>query len=189
MSGASGTGLSLRALRDQPFALLRELERRVQRSAGVQGAVDEREWLGVGFRIGVDHFLVARQDLQEVISWPAILARVPGAKPWLRGITSVHGQLFPMIDLRQYLGSGLTPTTRQCRVIIANHKDIPAGFLVDEVFGFVRCMPADYEVTPPPPLLRCERYVVGGFRHDGKVWPVLSFARLIEAPAFLQAAC
>jgi twitching motility protein PilI len=189
MTDVSVSDGSLRALREQPFELLCELERRLQAVTEPRAAAEDSEWLGIGFRIGADRFLVARQELQEVISWPAGVARVPGAKPWLRGITSVHGQLFPMIDLRQYLGSGLTTPQRQSRVIIANHKDIPAGFLVDEVSGFVRCAPSAYEVNPPSPLLRCDRYLVGGFRHDDSVWPVLSLTRLIEAPAFLQAAC
>ena len=34
------------------------------------------------------------------------LTRVPGAKSWIKGLANVRGQLLPVIDLRQFLGSG-----------------------------------------------------------------------------------
>ena len=79
-----------------------------------------------------DLYLVAREETREVLGVPATTTRVPGAKPWIRGLANVRGQLLPIVDLRQFLGSGITPVTRNTRVVVVNHREIPAGLLVRE---------------------------------------------------------
>jgi twitching motility protein PilI len=56
---------------------------------------------------------------------PSQLTRVPGAKAWVKGLANVRGQLLPVLDLRQFLGSGVTPLTRNTRVIVVNHRECP----------------------------------------------------------------
>ena len=113
---------------------------------------------------------------------------MPGARAWIRGLTNVRGQLLPIIDLRQYLGSGVTPGARSARVIVAHHRDIPAGLLVDEVLGFRRFVDSEFTDEPPPTLIRTERYLAGAFRRGSETWPVLSLKLLVESPSFMQAA-
>lgn len=179
----------LRDLRDRPFELLRELERRGRLAAtgGREGPAG-REWVGVAFRLGGDTFLVARDETREVLAVPSALTRVPGARPWIRGLMNVRGQLLPIIDLRHYLGSGVTPPARNARIIVANHREIPAGLLVDEVLGFRRFVDAEFTNEPPPTLIRAERYLAGAFRRGSETWPVLSLKLLVESPSFMQAA-
>ena len=74
-----------------------------------------------------DLYLVAREETREVLGVPASMTRVPGAKAWIKGLANVRGQLLPIIDLRQFLGSGTTPITRNTRIMVVNHRDIPAG--------------------------------------------------------------
>jgi twitching motility protein PilI len=179
---------NLRELRDRPFELLRELERRGRAVAGNREGAAGREWVGVAFRLGAETFLVAREETREVMALPSMLTRVPGARPWIRGLANVRGQLLPVIDLRQYLGSGATQGSRNVRVIVVNHRDIPAGLLVDEVLGFRRFAEPEFQAQPPPTLVRCERYLAGAFRRSNESWPVLSLKLLVEAPSFLQAA-
>ena len=179
---------SLRELSDRPFELLRELERRGRAAAGGRDAVEGREWVGVAFRLGAESFLVAREETREVMALPPGVTRVPGARSWVRGLANVRGQLLPVIDLRQYLGSGATPHGRNVRVLVVHHRDIPAGLMVDEVLGFRRFAEAEFVAAPPPTLVRCERYLAGAFRRGGEAWPVLSLKLLVENPNFLQAA-
>jgi twitching motility protein PilI len=185
---ATASGPNLRDLRDRPFALLRELERRGRAIAGGRQDAVGREWVGVAFRLGAETFLVAREETREVMALPSFLTRVPGARPWIRGLANVRGQLLPVIDLRQYLGSGTTQASRNVRVIVVNHRDIPAGLLVDEVLGFRRFADPEFQQEAPPTLVRCERYLAGAFRRSGESWPVLSLKLLVEHPGFLQAA-
>lgn len=186
---ATQTSPRLRDLRDRPFELLLTLEQLGREvAAGAREAAGGDEWVGVAFRLGGERFLAAREETREVLAVPPQLTRVPGAKPWVRGIANVRGQLLPVIDLRQFLGSGVTPLNRNARVLVVSHREVPAGLLVDEVQGFRRFAEREFDAAPPPTLVRCEHYLAGAFRQAGETWPVFGLRRLVEAPAFLQAA-
>lgn len=181
---------ALRSLRDRPFELLQELERRglsVSAQTGQDRAV-AREWVGVALRLAGELYLAAREETREVLSVPPVLTRVPGAKAWIRGLANVRGQLLPIIDLRHFLGSGVTPATRNTRILVVNHREIPAGLLVDEVLGFRRFAETEFTGDAPPTVARCERYLAGAFRHDQEQWPVLNLRSILESPAFAEAA-
>jgi twitching motility protein PilI len=183
-------GVSLKSLRDRPFELLKELERRgraVSAQVGQESA-GGREWVGVALRMAGELFLAAREETREVLSLPPKLTRVPGAKSWIRGLANVRGQLLPVIDLRQFLGSGAAPVTRNTRVVVVNHREIPAGLLVDEVLGFRRFAETEFSTDVLPTVTRCERYLAGSFRRGEEQWPVLSLRTLLESSAFAEAA-
>jgi twitching motility protein PilI len=186
----SGTDLSLRSLRDRPFELLKELEKRSRSvtAGNAPEAAAGHEWVGVAFRIGGETFLVAREETREVLGYPAVITRIPGAKNWVKGLANIRGQLLPMLDLRQFLGSGATSPGRNTRIVVANHREIPAGLIVDEVVGFRRFAEPEFNSEPPPTVIRCDSYLAGAFRRGGEVWPVLSLKSLVESQSFLQAA-
>jgi twitching motility protein PilI len=189
-STMSGTDASLRSLRDRPFELLKELEKRSRgvTAGSTPDAAAGQEWVGVAFRMGGETFLVAREETREVLGYPAVVTRIPGAKNWVKGLANVRGQLLPMLDLRQFLGSGTTSPQRNTRVVVVNHREIPAGLMVDEVLGFRRFAEPEFNAEPPPTVIRCDSYLAGAFRRGGEVWPVLSLKSLVESPSFLQAA-
>ena len=181
---------NLRSLRDRPFELLKELEKR-SRNVGAGSAPESpsgQEWVGVAFRMGGETFLVAREETREVLGYPAAVTRIPGAKSWVKGLANIRGQLMPMLDLRQFLGSGTTTPGRNSRIIVVNHRESPAGLVVDEVLGFRRFTESEFNAEPPPTVIRCESYLAGAFRRGGEVWPVLGLKGLVESQSFLQAA-
>src|SRR3984885_10288659 len=95
--------VALKSLRDRPYELLAELERR-GRSVSAQVSHDSavgREWVGVALRIAGELYLVAREETREVSSVPPGLTRVPGAKSWVKGLANIPGPLIAVIDLRQ----------------------------------------------------------------------------------------
>ena len=158
--------LALRSLRDQPFQLLAALEARGRAASGAPEQQAAREVLGV----------------------PSQLTRVPGARAWLRGLANVHGALLPVIDLQHYFGGGVTPLTRSSRVLVVNHREVPAGLLVDEVLGFRNYADSEFGTQLPATQLRCERCLAGAFARGNESLPVLSLRLLVENPEFLDAA-
>jgi twitching motility protein PilI len=187
---ASTPDIELKSLRDRPFELLAELERR---GRAVSAHLNEqanagREWVGVALRMAGDLYLVAREETREVLGVPSTTTRVPGAKGWIKGLANVRGQLLPIVDLRHFLGSGVTPITRNTRVVVVNHREIPAGLLVDEVLGFRRFAENEFSGDAPPTVARCERYLAGAFRRAQEQWPVLSLRSVLESQAFAEAA-
>lgn len=180
----------LEALVAQPFELLKELERRSRLAfAGGQGseALPE-EWVGIGFRLGNEQFVANRNQVREILMLPEGMARVPGAQRWILGIANLRGHLLPIVDLKMLLGSGRTTLGRATRVISINHREIPAGLVVDEVQGFRRFQNSEFKETVPQTVVRCDRYLSGAYWRGHDVWPVFGLYDLLQSSAFLQAA-
>src|SRR5690606_22093750 len=151
--------VDLASLVEQPFDLLQELERRSRAALAGKSSSGglSSEWVGVGFRIGDEQFVASRKEVREVLMLPEAMTRVPGAKRWVLGIANLRGHLLPLIDLKMLLGSGRTALKRQARVIAVNHREIPAGLVVDEVLGFRRFLPHELNDHWPPTVVRCDR--------------------------------
>lgn len=181
--------MDLHALTGQPFALLQELERYARAALrATEDTSDARdEWVGLAFRLGSENFVANRADVREVMPVPEQMTRVPGSKPWLRGVTNVRGQLMTIVDLRAFLGSGGGASDRRNRVLVMASRDVPTGLIVDQVFGFRRFSETEYESDAPVPRLRCEQYLRGAYRRASEVWPQFDFSALLEDQHFLNA--
>jgi len=181
--------LSLKALIAEPFALLVEIERRAKDAIATRQGRSEivDEWIGVAFRLGSERFVTARADVREVLPAPEQIARVPGAKPWLRGIASVRGQLLTIVDLKAFLGAGPTHADRRARMLLLASREVPSAVIVDEVQGFRRFATSDFSDSPPLTEIRCEHYLTGCWRRDDDTYPLFDMRRLLEDPSFLNA--
>jgi twitching motility protein PilI len=179
----------LAALVEQPFALLQEMEHRSRAAHAGQGTGSmPAEWVGVGFRIGEEQFVASREQVREVLMLPESVTRVPGAKRWLIGIANLRGHLLPLIDVKLLLGGGRTTLRRGTRVISVNHREVPAGLIVDEVHGFRRFMDQEFAEQAAKTIVRCDSFLGGTYRRDDDSWPVFNLFDLVESKMFLQAA-
>ncbi len=180
--------IDLRTLVKQPFELLTEIERRSRKMHAGQGGADApNEWVGVGFRIGDERFVSSRDSVREVLMLPDSMTRVPGAKRWLLGIANLRGHLLPLVDVKLLLGSGRTSLRRTTRVVSVNHREIPAGLVVDEVLGFRRFGTHEFTADWPETAVRCDRFLTGAYRRGDEIWPALDLLSFIESNLFLQA--
>jgi twitching motility protein PilI len=179
----------LAALVERPFELLQEMEQRSRTAHAGQGAGGAlAEWVGVGFRIGEEQFVASREQVREVLMLPDGMTRVPGAQRWLLGIANLRGHLLPLIDVKLLLGSGRTTLRRNTRVISVNHREVPAGLVVDEVSGFRRFNDSEYSSEAPETIVRCDRFLNGIYERGEESWPVFNLFDLVESNLFLQAA-
>lgn len=180
---------AMAALKDTPFELLQELERRSKLAlAGpADGKGDAQEWVGVGFRLGTDWLLVGRHEVREVMIIPSEATRVPGVKPWVVGLANIRGQLLPLVDLKQFLGAG-TGGGHAARVLVLNSREFPLGIIVDEVIGFRRFLVTEYVREFPDTVVRCERYLDGSYNRGEDTWPIFNMAKLLETKEFQQVA-
>jgi twitching motility protein PilI len=180
--------IDLKTLLKQPFELLTEIERRSRKMhSGSGGADAPNEWVGVGFRIGDERFVASRDSVREVLMLPDGMTRVPGAKRWLLGIANLRGHLLPLVDVKLLLGSGRTSLRRTTRVVSVNHREIPAGLVVDEVLGLRRFGNHEFTAEWQETAVRCDRFLTGAYRRGDEIWPTLDLFSFIESNLFLQA--
>lgn len=179
---------ALLELRERPFELLQELERRSRIAASGRGqeSGQQEEWVGVGFRVGRTLMVVPREEVREVLVWPGVTA-LPGAKPWMLGLANVRGQLLPVSDLSAFFGGEPISLGRSSRVIMVNHPDIPAGLLVDEVRGFRRFIASEKAEVMPETLPGMTPFLAGAYGNEDETWGVLGLHGLVESAVFLQA--
>jgi len=181
------TEVSLQELSGSPFDLLREMEHRGRRAAADSLGQEEHEWVGLAFRLGEEIFVAAREEVREVLVYPEQITRIPGSKGWITGLSNVRGQLLPVIDLKAFLGGAVTRPGVETRLVVVNHRDVPAGLVVDEVMGFRRFSADQREQWTPDTIARCERYLRGAFRQESDTLPVFDLAGLVESSQFLKA--
>lgn len=121
-------------------------------------------------------------EVLEIVRTPPI-SRLPLPPPELAGVTSVRGEVVPVLDLgRRLLGR---PARRPGRLVLVRHEetDTIVGLLVDDVETLVRVTkdeirkpPRATESTLPPDL------VTGVVAHDDGVVTILHLGRAAAPP-------
>lgn len=174
----------------EPLALLREIERRCgQNAAGLPSQVETKpEWIGVGFRLGQAHLLAPLGEVLEILTYPGQTTRVPGARPWVKGIANVRGNLLPIMDLQACLNGRQTDLNPGSRVLVVSHKGVFAGLLVDEVLGLKHFQEEQRTQDLPPLDASITPYLKRAYHDGDEHWGVFSLYKLAESQLFLQAA-
>lgn len=144
-------------------------------------------WRAIGFRIGRFHLAASMDQVREVLTDP-LVSRVPGAKPWVRGLANVRGRLVTIVDMPQFLRIERAADARGARALFVDMGDLDVGLLVDQVFGARQFPETDRAEGPgdAPDTLRA--YVSSRITGGADTWYVLDIARLVADPAFLNAA-
>ncbi len=173
-----------------PFSILKEIEQRsLANDIGlpVEEEIKE-EWSGVAFRVNDINFVAAMGEVLEILLYPE-LSRVPRAKPWLKGIANIRGNLLPIMDLKSYLIGEKTNIHRRSRVLVVNSNGIITGLLVDESMGIRRFYVDQYSSSLQDISSDYKQYVAGSFaENDGDIWWKFSMKALSDNPLFTRGA-
>ena len=144
-------------------------------------------WRAIGFRVGRYHLAASMEQVREVLSDP-LVSRVPGAKPWVRGLANVRGRLVTIVDTPQFLRIDRAAGGRGARALFIEMGELNVGLLVDQVFG-ARQFPESDRVDGPgdaPDTLRA--YISSRITGGTDTWYVMDISRLVADSAFLNAA-
>ena len=106
--------------------------------------VGTNEWQVVVFFLGDQSFAINVDKTREILRWPGcrIIPDTPGA---MIGITSVRGEVLPMVDLRVFLSMETKIELEHCKVIIAEFNEVKLGFVVDAVERIYRISSEDLD--------------------------------------------
>lgn len=173
----------------QAYQALVDLSRLCRRNArGLPAQADIKpHWSGVGFSLMGQFFVAPMGEVTEMLEVPTF-TRLPGVKPWVKGVANVRGRLLPLFDMGNFFGGRLQNQRKQRRVLILDSNDIYTGLEVDQVFG-MKHFPVDTfsdqggdipEVMAP--------FTVGSYELAGQRWALFSPAKLAEDARFTNAA-
>lgn len=168
---------------------LRHIEAAVFRHAAplpLQGDV-RPVWQGMGFQVGGLRLVSAMGEIGEVLNVPRV-ARLPGVKSWVVGVTNLRGRLIPVIDLHDFLGMVPTLPRAQWRVLVVEDGDLVAGLMVEQSLGIQHFLSEAHEEVAVEALGALGPFVHGAFRHGGRIYYEVELTSLIGSERFLDVA-
>jgi len=138
----------------------------------------------LGMQSGSESWLVDLADAGEVVPVPEI-SPVPLTRPWFKGVASIRGNLYSVVDFPAFLGGAAVTVGAQARLLLIGARfRMGSALLVDRSLGLRSLerlrLRADAVRSP---WLRAEYDDV-----DGRVWKELDMAQLVRHPDFLVVA-
>ena len=139
----------------------------------------------LGVQVGEQNWLIDLVEAGEVIPVPPITP-VPLARAWFRGVANVRGNLYSVVDFAEFLGTGVSGTGDQARLVLLGERwHAAAALLVDRSLGLRN--PAELRAREPggqrPAWLRAEYEDENGGR-----WSELDVGALVRDEQFLSVA-
>ena len=172
-----------------PFDTLAEYERRSLAHAVAQPAreIAQDQYRGVGYRVGKRRLISNFGEVVEIVPMPPVTP-VPGAQPWLLGIGNLRGNLFPVVDLKQFLEGERTVLHEGQRVLVMRQAGGNVAVTIDELFGQRSFVEEQQIEAAPLADGRYANFVERAYRLGDHEWGVFSLERLARTPEFRQAA-
>ncbi|MBC6428797.1 MAG: chemotaxis protein CheW [Cellvibrionales bacterium] len=171
-----------------PFDLLQQLAERVHTDALPlpERAQADDSWRALACELGQSALLVAMESVAEVTHPPAT-TRLPGVKPWVRGIANVQGEILAVVDLHRFFALPDAPNPRTVRMLVITQGEVRMGLLVDRVLGIRQV--ATHQVrdqTTESGAAALAPCLAGAALVENTWTDIFDPARLIASPAFNQ---
>jgi purine-binding chemotaxis protein CheW len=115
------------------------------------------------------------------------ITTVPRMPPWLRGVTSLRGDIVSVIDVRTFLGLEATSVySGRLLVVRLPDEEFSAALLVDEVLQ-IASVPNDAVKPPASPLEgSLAPFLTGVAEVGGRLVAVLDLERLLRSAEIRQ---
>ena len=94
--------------------------------------VGTNEWQVVVFLLGNQYFAINVDKTREILRWTGV-RDVPQSHHAIKGITTIRGEVIPLIDLRDYLSITPGVELESSKLIVAEFNRMKLGFVVDAV--------------------------------------------------------
>lgn len=168
-----------------PYAYLKALEKTILSCIKglpvYQTSIDN--WVGVSFLTGEHTLLISLKEVVEIMRVP-LLATVPGVKPWLRGMATCRGELFPVTDFNGFLTQKISTLTQHSRILVIRDAEEYAGILVDRVLGLQRIANKNIKATITENIPFLIPFISGTFVNEHTEFPIIDSKLLMRHPHF-----
>jgi len=138
----------------------------------------------LGVQAGSERWLVDLADADEVVPVPEVSA-VPLTRPWFKGVASIRGNLYSVVDFPAFLGGTAVVISEQARLLLIGSRfRMGSALLVDRSLGLFSPERLQLrEGATRMPWLKAEYDDV-----DGNLWKELDMAQLVGHPDFVVVA-
>ncbi|MDR1378300.1 MAG: chemotaxis protein [Synergistaceae bacterium] len=140
--------------------------------------VGTNEWQVVVFFLGEQSFAINVDKTREILRWPGCRV-IPDTPSAMIGITSVRGEVLPLVDLRVFLNVDSHVEREQCKVIIAEFNEVKLGFVVDAVERIYRINSEDLDSTLTGKYLG--EWILYVIKRDARNVLLLDYEAIVQA--------
>ena len=139
----------------------------------------------LGVQVGEQNWLIDLAEAGEVMPVPPITA-VPLTRAWYRGVANVRGNLYSVVDFAEFVGTGVSGTGDQARLVLLGERfRCAAALLVDRSLGLRN--PAQLRALEAAPGRK--NWLRGEYEDEaGARWSELDVAELVRDAEFLSVA-
>ena len=169
----------------RPFDVLQ----RMQQQAAAAGYVlpelkqAEERWHGLAFAVGDLRLTAELTAFTDIVECGAITP-VPRTRSWVRGITSVRGSLYSVVDFAQFLGYPRVNTDTEGKLLVINDSELRCALLVNSVLG-MRRFDHENEYRDAEAIDQSVRaFVRHAYLQDDQLWGVLDTDELKSSGEF-----
>lgn len=139
--------------------------------------VGTNEWQVVVFLLGNQYFAINVDKTREILRWPGV-RDVPQTHPAMLGITTIRGEVIPLIDLRVYLGIEQKAELENSKLIVAEFNRMKLGFVVDAVDRIYRINSDELDASLTGTFLgENALYVI---KREGRNILLLDYERIVQ---------
>lgn len=159
-------------------AQLREIERRLDASAGPERELPVTAFHVLVSRVATERVALWLADVREVVPAAEMLA-LPEAPPWIAGLLEIGGQAIPVIDVAARFSRAHRMLELDDLVVVCSTGTRDVGLVVQEVHDVRLVEPS--AVVPPLRDVPQAPYLRGALRAAEGMLLLLSLDRLIDA--------
>ncbi|WP_069470172.1 chemotaxis protein CheW [Candidatus Marithrix sp. Canyon 246] len=172
---------------DSAFNCLQSIEQRVKQKelSLPPRELDGVAWRAVVFRLGEIYVVTPLKEIREILFYPEQLSKIPGVKPWIKGLTNIRGILLPVIDLKACLGGKSIKIDKNTRMLMIHQNDIFAGLLVDEVLG-IRSFTENIQEGMVCEIDWLTPFIQGIFIEKDITWMIFNIEKFAKSDLFLN---
>jgi two-component system chemotaxis response regulator CheV len=139
--------------------------------------VGTNEWQVVVFLLGSQYFAINVDKTREILRWPGV-RDVPQTHPAMIGITTIRGEIIPLIDLRTYLDITASVEREESKLIVAEFNKMKLGFVVDAVDRIYRINSDELDASLTGTFLgENALYVI---KREGRNILLLDYERIVQ---------
>ena len=139
--------------------------------------VGTNEWQIVVFLLGSQYFAINVDKTREILRWPGTRP-VPQTHPSMRGITTIRGEVIPLIDLRLYLNVESEIELEDSKLIVAEFNRMKLGFVVDAVDRIYRIKSEELDASLTGTFLGQDALYV--IKREGRNILLLDYERIVQ---------
>lgn len=170
-----------------PLLILRELELQYtsNKTPATSSRSEKAPWTGVAIELANERLLIENRYVEEILLRHAMasLSQVPGTKDWFKGLTSVHGQALPVVDLGLFLFKRPTKITNNSRLLILDFGDFSNAVLLEKSLGLKH-----FADIPQFLSNASSEFLQYSFQENQSSWPILDVDALGRAASFRNTA-